>query len=172
MTALQSCLRGILVGLIVCMAGCAKAVPEPAGIPPGTPHVSWIIMYGDRDNPDTEFSCQSTGPRDCVLPASRPDQQVFSHVHFYYHGAGAQTTYQGTFRVEFLSAGSDDPPHDVPTSITVRGEEEIANQSVSGIVTSSPGRYAVRLVLRASMAGIAEPQSVREEIMVTVRAGQ
>ena len=50
-------------------------------------HMSWVIMHGDRNNPDVEFACQSTDPTDCVVPASRPDAVVFSDTHVYYHGA-------------------------------------------------------------------------------------
>ena len=38
---------------------CAKRIPEPANVAPGTPHVSWVIMSGDRDNPDQDFVSQS-----------------------------------------------------------------------------------------------------------------
>ena len=55
---------------------------------PGTPHVSWVIMYGDVETPDREFACQSEPRTECIVPASRPDNKVFSDVHIYYHGAG------------------------------------------------------------------------------------
>ena len=38
---------------------CAKRVPEPTNVAPGTPHVTWVLMCGDRDNADNEFACQS-----------------------------------------------------------------------------------------------------------------
>jgi hypothetical protein len=82
---------------------CAKRAPEPAGVVRGTPHISWIIMSGDRDNPDQEFVCQSDPRNDCVLPVSRPDTQVFSDVHFYYHGAGAETKYTGSIDIGRVS---------------------------------------------------------------------
>jgi len=83
----------VATAAVVLTSACAKRVPEPVGVAPGTPHISWIIMSGDRDNPDQEFVCQSDPRNDCVVPVSRPDAQVFADVHFYYHGAGAETKY-------------------------------------------------------------------------------
>src|SRR5258705_12210054 len=81
---------------------CGMRIPEPGGIPPGTPHISWIIMSGDGDNPDRDFVCQSDPRSDCVLPVSRPDGQIFSDVHFYYHAAGAETKYTGSIGIGFF----------------------------------------------------------------------
>jgi hypothetical protein len=71
----------ILTLVALVSSACAKRVPEPTGVAPGTPHISWVLMYGDRDTPDQEFSCQSEPRTDCVLPVSRPDAQVFSDIH-------------------------------------------------------------------------------------------
>ena len=61
-------------------ATCTQRVPESVGIPPGTPHVSWILMYGDSDNPDSEFACQSYPRTECVIPASKSDSILNSSV--------------------------------------------------------------------------------------------
>ena len=154
-----------VVTLAICMASCAKRVPEPAGLPPGVPHVSWIIMYGDRDNADAEFACQSTGPRECVLPVSRPEARVFSDVHLYFHGVGRETTYRGTFRLEFLNGG-DATQHDFTVETIVRGDREISNHAVTGIVTSKPGRYTFRVTVDAMITGASTP--IHEDVPVQV----
>jgi hypothetical protein len=123
-------------------------------------------MHGDRDNPDAEFACQSTGPRECVLPASRSETRVFSNVHLYFHGAGKETTYVGSYRPEFLDSG-DASPHEFPVRTTVNGEKEIVNQSLIGIVTTKPGAYVLRLAVEGSTGGGSTP--IREEIPVRVR---
>ena len=82
--------------------GCATRVPRPAGVPPGAAYVTWIIMSGNRDNPDQDFVCQSDRKDECVIPVSRPDAQVFSDVHFYYHAERADTTYAGSMEVGFF----------------------------------------------------------------------
>lgn len=153
-----------IVATALMAQGCARRVPEPPGVPAGQPHVSWVIMYGDRDNPDAEFACQSTGPRECAIPSTREGQRVFSDVHLYYHGAGQETVYKGTYSIEFLG---DAPPRIVSTSITVRGEEQIENQTVTGLVTTTPGRYMVRLVFDAAPKD-RPSQAVREVISITV----
>jgi len=84
---------------------CAKRVPEPANVAPGTPHITWVLMYGDRNNADDEFACQSEPKTECVIPASRPDAQSFADVHFYFHGAGDETKYEGTTSIGFLQGG-------------------------------------------------------------------
>lgn len=156
-----------MVGVVVALAGCGKHVPRPAGVPVGTPYVSWIIMHGDRENADAEFSCQSTAPADCVVPASRADAQVFSDVHVYYHGAWSETTYVGSYQVGFFQSTAG--PSDIQTRITVRGVNKITNESVTGIVTSTPGTYALRFALDASAPGVTMTQPVREDVRVIVR---
>src|SRR4051794_38209327 len=96
----------VLTVILLASSSCAKRVPEPTGVP-GTPHVSWVLMYGDRDNPDGEFACQSDSRTQCALPASKPDAQVFSDIHFYFHGAGAETRYEGTINIGYLQGAPD-----------------------------------------------------------------
>ena len=164
--------RGTTVGLFVVLAVafvvsfCGKRVPEPANVVSGTPHISWIIMVGDSDNADRDFVCQSTGPADCVVPASDPEAPVFSDVHVYYHGAGAQTKYSGSVLIGFFTGPSESKT--IPVDTTVRKNEEIANQSVTGIVADKPGTYAITFDLTAtSQAG--NPQPVHDEVRVVVK---
>ena len=148
------------------IVGCAKRAPEPVGVPAGVPHVSWIIMHGDRENPDADFACQSTGPRTCVLPASRTDARVFSDVHLYFHGAGSDTTYRGTYSVDFLNEGNA-AAQTFPIQTNVKGDEEIANHTLTGIVTAKPGTYVLRLALDATTATGSTP--IREDVPVRVQ---
>ena len=146
---------------------CAKRVPEPAGVARGTPYVSWIIMSGDSDNPDREFVCQSDPRNDCVLPMSGQDGQVFSDVHFYYHGAGAETKYTGSIEIGFLHGSSG--AHTVQANTTVQKNESIRPHSVSGIVTSTPGTYALTFALDATVTGTGKSQPIRERVSAVVR---
>ena len=123
-------------------------------------------MYGDRDNPDQEFSCQSVPQMDCVLPASRPDAQVFSDLHLYYHGVGAETRYEGTKSIEYLQVTGS---YTTRSNITVRNDRSITNESVTGIVKSTPGRYSVVLSLTANLKDTRMTAPVRETIEVTVK---
>lgn len=121
-------------------------------------------MHGDRDNPNREFACQSDPRSDCVLPASGAQNQVFSDVYVYYHGAG--TKYVGSVRIGFFEG----PPsgHEMKTDITVKPKESIANQSVTGIVTNTPGTYTMSFRLAATTStGASEP--VTAEVPVVVR---
>lgn len=161
--------HALLVGSIVAglTATCAKRVPEPVGLAPGTPHVTWVFMHGDADNPDREFVCQSGPPSECVVPVSRPDAQVFADVHFYYHGAGAETKYVGTKNIGFFQGAAES--HTSPTNITVQKNESITNQSITGIVTSTPGTYAVAISLEATITDTGKSTPIRESIPVIVR---
>jgi hypothetical protein len=144
---------------------CATRVPRPANVTPGTPNVTWVLMYGDRDNPDQEFACQSAPRTDCVLPASRADAESFSDIHFYYHGAGGRTHYEGTRNIGFFRvSGSFTSRIDV----TVEKNQSITNQSVSGIVTPMPGTYMVTLSLMATLTD-GKTMPVQETIQVTVK---
>jgi hypothetical protein len=155
----------IVATIAVLTSACATRVPKPAGIAPGTPYVSWIIMSGDRDNPDQEFVCQSDPRTECVIPASRPEAQVFSDVHIYYHGTGAETKYTGSIEIGFFQGGPES--HRIQPNITVRKADSIANQSVVGIVTATPGTYAVTFAIVAAVTGNSQP--IREQVPVAVK---
>jgi hypothetical protein len=154
-----------MIGML--LSGCAKRVPEPANVAPGTPHVTWVLMYGDRDTPDSDFACQSDPRTDCVVPASQPGKQTFADVHFYFHGAGAETKYEGTTSIGFLQGAPD--THTSRINITVKKNESIANESVTGIVTSTPGTYTVALDLTATLTDTGTRQPVRESFQVRVQ---
>src|SRR5436309_13335793 len=123
----------LTIPAIALAAACGAKVAMASGVAPGTPYVSWIIMHGDRDNPDREFACQSDARASCVMPVSRADAQVFSHVYLYYHGAGAETKYTGSVQIGFFQGAAES--HDMKTNVTVKKSESITNQSVTGIVT-------------------------------------
>jgi len=148
-------------------SACARSAPKPIGGAPGTPHVSWIIMSGDRDNPDQEFVCQSNPRNDCVLPVSRPDAQVFSDIHFYYHGAGAETKYAGSIDIGFFQGSTQS--HTAQTDMTVKKSGSIANQSVTGIVAATAGTYAVTFALAATVSDTGKSQPIRDSVQVVVR---
>ena len=146
---------------------CAKPVPEDVGVPPGTPYISWVLMYGDRDDADREFACQSDPRTDCVLPASKPDAQVFGDIHFYFHGAGAETRYEGAINIGYLQGAPDS--HTSRTTITVQKDESITNSSTTGIVTSTPGTYAVTISQTATVKDAGKTQAIQESIPVVVK---
>jgi len=146
---------------------CAKRPPEAPGVARGTPHISWIIMSGDRDNPDQAFVCQSDLRNDCVLPVSKPDLQVFSDVHFYYHGAGVETKYTGSIDIGFLQGSSG--AHTVQANTTVQKTESIRPHSVTGIVTSTPGTYALTFALDATLTDTGKSQPIRERVSAVVK---
>jgi hypothetical protein len=152
------------VGLLT--TTCATRVPRPANVTPGMPNVTWVLMYGDRDNPDQEFACQSSPRTDCILPASRADAQSFSDIHFYYHGTGGRTHYEGTRNIGFFQVSA---PFTSRIDVTVEKNQSITNQSVSGIVTPTPGTYMVSLSLTATLADTGKMVPVQETIQITVK---
>ncbi|MGH9893775.1 MAG: hypothetical protein ACREA0_17685, partial [bacterium] len=79
----------------------------------------------------------------------RSDAQVFSDVHVYYHGAGAETKYAGTMQIGFFRGAGESIKNQ--TNITVRKTESITNQSVTGIVTGCARRVCGQV--RASRYG-------------------
>jgi len=154
------------VAAAVLATACAATVPRPANTAPGMPNVTWVLMFGDRDNPDREFACQSGPQSDCALPASRPNDEVFSDIHFYYHGAGAETRYEGTRNIGYLQVTG---PYTTRIDVKVSKDESITNQSVTGIVTSKPGTYDVTLSLTAALAGTGKTVPVQVRIPITVK---
>jgi len=157
----------VVILAVALTSTCAKPVPEHVGVPPGTPYVSWVLMYGDRDNADREFACQSDPRTDCVLPASTPDAQVFADIHFYFHGAGPETRYEGAINIGYLQGTPDS--HTSQTTFTVQKGEPITNSSTTGIVTSTPGSYAVTISQTATVKDTGKTQAIRESIPVAVK---
>jgi hypothetical protein len=159
-----------LIGAMVASvltATCAKKAPRPVGVARGTPHVSWVIMAGDRDNPDQDFVCQSEPRNDCVVSMSRPDAQVFSDVHVYYHGTGTETTYVGSVHIGFFRGPAES--HNIQTNMTVQKTDRIANQSVTGLVTETPGNYAVLFSLVATSTGTGTNHPIQAQVPIVVK---
>ena len=157
----------VVILVVALTSACSQRVPGPVGVPPGTPYVSWVLMYGDRDNADAEFACQSDPRTECVLPASKPDAQVFADIHFYFHGAGAETRYEGTINIGYLQGAPDS--HTSRTNITVEKSGSITNSSTTGIVTSTPGTYAVTISQTATVTDTGKAQAIRVSIPVVVK---
>lgn len=139
------------------------------GVAPGTPHISWVLMYGDRDTADREFACQSEPRSDCVLPVSRPDAQVLSDIHLYFHGVGGETKYEGTKNLSYLQGSPES--HISRVSVTATKNESITNESVTGIVTSTPGRYTVTLSVTATVSGTGKNVRVVEGVRLESEIG-
>ena len=150
--------------LILFSTGCAKRGPEPVGGHTEAPHLGWVIMSGDRDNPDQDFVCQSNPRSECVAPVDRPDARVLAHVHFYYHPAAAKTKYTGSIRIGFF-----EKPHEINPSITVDPGRLPGNQSISDFVSSTPGAYTMTIAVVATSVSSGAVTQIREEVPVTLR---
>jgi len=142
---------------------CGTRVPVPSGGAAGTPRLGWVIMVGDRDNPDREFVCQSEPRTPCVMPASRADSQAFTDVHFYFHPASNDTTYSGKIQLGFFEGAT---PHELTPKVTVKRGESRANTSVVGIVSSRPGTHAMTIAVTAESA---TPREIREQVPIEVK---
>ena len=159
----------VAILLIILTAGCASRTrepnPEPVAGHTATPHVGWVIMSGDRENPDKDFVCQSNPRTECVIAADRADVRVLAHVHIYYHAAATVTKYTGTIRIGFF-----DQPHEVsPKNITVRPGGLPGNESVSDFVTNQPGKYLMTIAVIATSIPDEHIQNIAEQVDVTVR---
>jgi hypothetical protein len=158
----------IALGTALLGSSCSPAIPKPkpVAVAPGTPSVTWVVMSGDRENPDRDFICQSDSG-DCVVPVSRPDEQVFSDVHVYYHGADTDIKYVGAVRIGFFRRSSDTAQID--TNLTVKKGEPIGNQSVVGIVTEVPGSYEIAFNLSADSIPPGNKREIRQRLPIVVK---
>jgi hypothetical protein len=151
--------------LIMIATGCAKRIPEPVGGHTDSPHVGWVIMSGDADNPDRDFVCQSTPRTECVVPVDRPEARVLAHVHLYYHSAAAETRYTGSIRIGFF-----DEAHEITTpNATVKPGDSAGNQSVSDFASSKPGTYTMTIAVVATSIPAGQTENIRDQVSVTVR---
>ena len=141
---------------------CATHIPESTTAPPGVPRVGWVMMTGDRENPDGHYVCQSE-PRteECVLAPSRPEQQVFVHVHFYFHPASGDEKYTGTIELDFMQGAQPLRPN-----ASVKAGDKPAQTSVVGLVLSTPGSHQMTISLVAQGE---QQREIRERVPVEVR---
>jgi len=153
---------GFLLFLVA--TGCAMRVPQPIGGRTDAPRLGWVIMSGDRDNPDRDFVCQSNPRSECVAPVDRPDSRVLANVHFYYHPAAAETKYTGSIRIGFF-----DTAHEIKPNVTVKPGDSPGNQSVSGFVSSKPGAYTMTIAVTATSGPSGAVTQIREEVPVTLK---
>jgi hypothetical protein len=158
----------IVMAMAVAACGaCAQRVPQPANAAPGMPQVTWVLMHGDRDSPDREFVCQSDPPGECVMPASRQGEEVYSDAHFYFHGTEADTPYEGSILIGPLE--SSGAPYRMKVMITVNKDQRIVNQSVAARVTSRPGTYDVVVDVTAKRSGSTPPRAIQFRFPVRVQ---
>jgi len=155
----------VVLALVLPQAGCLKNIPEPLSGDRNVPQVSWVIMHGDRENPDREYGCQSNPRDECVLPVSRADERSFSDVHFYYHGAAADTKFTGTVSIGFLERSQGASGFTVNSTVQKRGA--VNYQGIIGIMTSMPGTYDVVIDIAGTTGQVTTP--IRERFAVTVK---
>src|SRR5688572_11918544 len=128
----------LILAWSILLWGCAERIPpRPAGAP-GAAVVGWVIMAGDRENPDQEFVCQSTPRSECVMPASRPDRIAYSHVHLYFHPAAVNLRYTGSIQIGFFETATEIKP-----DVSVSASGAVGNHSVTGMVTDTAGQHAM-----------------------------
>lgn len=156
----------VLLSVAALTLSCAeRGAPRLAG-DPSLPSLGWVIMHGDRDNPDEEFGCQSNPRSECVIRASTPPNQALSEVHLYFHAGRTRATYTGTVAIGFFSNAPTSAP--MKTNATVKAGD-VGNQSVVGIVTDKPGRYTMRIDLTAVNESGVE-QRLREDVPIDVQS--
>ena len=159
--------RTVALTVLAGMAACGgKNVPLPVNGKANVPQVSWVVMHGDRDNPDREYGCQSNPRDECVLPASQPNERIFSDVHFYYHGVAAGTRFTGTVSIGFLER-SQGSANGFTVNSTVERRGAVNYQGIIGIVTSTPGTYQVVVDITGTAGQESTP--IREQFTVTVK---
>jgi hypothetical protein len=151
----------------IAWSGCETRAPQAARVVRAAPYITWIIMSGDRDDPDREFICQSDPRTECVISASRPNQPVFSDVHLYYHAEGVETKYAGSVQIGFFEspAGS----RNVAIDFTVKKEQSIISQSVTNVVTSKPGTFAMTFDVSRTLTETGTSQAIHDEVNVVVK---
>lgn len=150
------------------LAGACGQNPTPSVQPTGQPQVGWVVMAGDRDTPDRDFVCQSNPRSECVIPASRPNEPTFAHVHFYLHAASADVHFEGTVQVGFLQGQPSG--HVVNVNAVTRAGDDPSHQSVVGIVTDRPGAHPMKIAVDAKpVTGSGAARALHEDVPVTVR---
>jgi hypothetical protein len=155
---------GMIVGWSCLLWGCAERMPPR---PPGAPNaavVGWVLMTGDRENPDQEYVCQSSPRDECVMPVSRPDRRVYAHVHLYFHPHTADVRYTGSVHIGFFES-----PAEVKPDVAVKARGPVGNHSVTGIVTSMPGQHPMTIAIAATPAAAGSAQQIREQVAVLVK---
>ena len=149
-------------------SGCASGhrIPEPPGVHPNEPHISWSIHAGTAENPEQLLVCDSGSRAECVVGTSRPEREVFATLHLYLHPASVETTYTGTVQIGFF--GRDKRAHQLDVKQIVKPGEKPRNSTIYDRLPSAAGTYPMEIALTAMLAS-GERREIRENVTVTVK---
>ena len=131
--------------------GCAQHGVVHTASDESRPHISWELRAG-RVEGDEKLVCGSVSPGvACVLAASATGIQSRATVHLLFHAAQEETKYTGALQVPFF--GEENRERTMSIDETVPPNSPPARHTVSGIVTTSPGKYAVTIRVETTQHG-------------------
>jgi hypothetical protein len=100
-----------------------------------------------------------------VLPTS-DTRKVFVTVTVYMHPVGASTAYRGSIEVTFFATTSG--VYGTPVDLNVQPRRSPVATTLSGLITPTPGQYALAIALIAYPSGEAA-REIREAVPVIVK---
>jgi hypothetical protein len=155
-----------ILAFVAFAAGCARPIPKPIGSPQGAPRISWEIYAGDEDNPWDTLVCQSNPRQDCALTAGQ--KKLYASLLVYYFAATDETTYTGSIQIGFFEGAPES--RQIKPNIRVRpGNHGFENQSITGLVSPTPGAYPLTIDLTATAGPTRASTMIRDEFSVAVR---
>jgi hypothetical protein len=131
------------------------------------PHISWEIRTGGPLGGDQLVCGSSQASPTCTLAASTAQAPALATVHLFFHAAAQPTSYLGFMRAPFIEGSGQYKGGEVSATVDP-GSQPVAT-TVSGLVTSKPGAYALTISVDATQEREATPQRIAQEIPVTVK---
>lgn len=131
------------------------------------PHITWEIRAGGGTD-EGEMVCGSRQPsRDCVLAASSTGSRSLTTVHLYLHAAREPTRYLGVMQVPFIEGSNVRKDREV--SVSVPPDSQPVGVTVTGRLTTKPGKYTFRISLDATQAEPGTRARIEENATVLVK---
>ena len=154
--------------LVMCvMATMACGAHRPAHTAPdeSQPHITWDIRAGG-DGGEERRICASAEPQPrCVFAGATTASRPLTTFHLFLHPAARTAAYDGTIRLPFLEGATQRVR---PISAVVQPGAEAYSSSITGLVTSTPGVYALLIDLDVKH-GATRALPIRAEVQVIVK---
>lgn len=160
-------IAAVTLGVLFAVSCTQHHIPIASGVP-DEPRASWSIRAGGSLK-EREV-CRSDTDQSCVIPASSNGEPVSVVVSIYLHPVGAaKTTYRGAFVATFMST-PDGGGYERQVDLEIDPGRRPTGLTTAGLVTSTPGHYALKMALLADVAMRSDPRQFEDVIPVEVIA--
>lgn len=158
-------MRLLLAMCVMATMACGAHRPAHTAPDESQPHITWEIRAGGDEGEDRRI-CASAEPQlRCVFAGATTGSRPVTTFHLFLHPAAQTAAYDGTIALPFLE-GATERVRSI--SAVVQPQSEAYSSSITGLVTSTPGVYALLIDLNVKH-GATRALPIKMEIQVIAK---